>query len=262
MVKINYLPTNTTEKNTRNARTTLFFFIVWKQNHKQNNNKRKKNSIKTERQNIHHEKNNKTDRKKETANNQSNSGFKKGLLVILFQRNRQTLTKEKAKKKDRRKSKVFSKGANGQKTKTKDGILKGKTKGKTRKQNTIGKKKDLKDKPLGELKIKKPRKLQENSLFGPSYKNKRTKTQRKINKTTKKQIKNFLHVGKQPPIFGKFLFFFNLHSFISAKLCFAENTIKIVFSAEHSFCISQIVRSTFEAPSQNGTLATKVPFWA
>ena len=31
------------------------------------------------------------------------------------------------------------------------------------------------------------------------------------------------------------LLLFKLHSFISAKLCFAENTIEIVFSVDHSF---------------------------
>ena len=34
--------------------------------------------------------------------------------------------------------------------------------------------------------------------------------------------------------------FFNLRSPISAKLCLAENTLEIVFSAEHNFCVSQI----------------------
>ena len=53
------------------------------------------------------------------------------------------------------------------------------------------------------------------------------------------------------------VYFFNLHSLISAKLCFAESTTKIVFSEEHSLCVSQIVKPPFEAPSQNGTFATK-----
>ena len=39
--------------------------------------------------------------------------------------------------------------------------------------------------------------------------------------------------------------------------CIFENTIKIVFSAEHSFCVSQIVNSPFEAPSHNSTFETK-----
>ena len=59
-----------------------------------------------------------------------------------------------------------------------------------------------------------------------------------------------MHFGKQAPIFGKILILFKLHSRMSAKLCFAENTIKIVFSAEHSFCISQIVNPL---PRENPT---------
>ena len=89
---------------------------------------------------------------------------------------------------------------------------------------------------------------------------KRTKTPRKKqnHQTTPKNKKNtFLHVGKQSPIFKFVVFFFKMHSFISAKLCFAENTIEIVFSAEHSFCVSQIVKPPLEAPSQNGTFEGK-----
>ena len=42
--------------------------------------------------------------------------------------------------------------------------------------------------------------------------------------------------------FGKFMLFCNLHSFISAKLCFLSLSLSpIVFLAEHSFCVSQIV---------------------
>ena len=58
--------------------------------------------------------------------------------------------------------------------------------------------------------------------FWASLQNKRTKTKRPKTKIPKKDPtltnKNtFLHVGKQPPIFGKFLFSFKLHSFISAS---------------------------------------------
>ena len=48
---------------------------------------------------------------------------------------------------------------------------------------------------------------------------------------------------------------------MSAKLCFTEKTAKIVFSAEHSFCVSQIVKPPFEGKTKNGTFETKVPFW-
>ena len=66
------------------------------------------------------------------------------------------------------------------------------------------------------------------------------KTQATKNKTTKKQKrknipkKDLFAFWQTTPIFGKSLFLFKLHSFMSTKLCFAENTIKIVFSAEHS----------------------------
>ena len=40
-----------------------------------------------------------------------------------------------------------------------------------------------------------------------------------------------------------------------AKLCPAENNIKIVFSAEHSLCVSQIVKPPFEGKAQNGKSA-------
>ena len=42
---------------------------------------------------------------------------------------------------------------------------------------------------------------------------------------------------------------------------FAENTIKIVFSAEHSFCVSQIVNPPFEVKPKMALLQPKVSFW-
>ena len=70
----------------------------------------------------------------------------------------------------------------------------------------------------------------------PNKENKKHKEKTKPPNNNKHKPKNtFLHVGKDPPIFGKSFLFFKLHSFISAKVCFAENTIKIVFAAEHSF---------------------------
>ena len=86
---------------------------------------------------------------------------------------------------------------------------------------------------------KKPLKLQENSLFGPFYKtqDKNTGNKKQNHQKNKKNIpkKDLFAFWQTTPIFGKFLFLFKLHSFMSTKLCFAENTIKIVFSAEHSF---------------------------
>ena len=48
------------------------------------------------------------------------------------------------------------------------------------------------------------------------------------------------------PQFGEFQFFFYLHSFISAKLCFAENTI--FKAAEHSFVYHTDSKNPFWGP--------------
>ena len=81
--------------------------------------------------------------------------------------------------------------------------------------------------------------MQENNHFGllcTKQKHRNTEKPKKQNhqnqKTNKKHT--FLHSGK-PPLFLLNFCFVKLHSLMSAKLCFAENTIKIVFSAEHSF---------------------------
>ena len=79
-------------------------------------------------------------------------------------------------------------------------------------------KKDFKDRPSGGNRIEKTLKLQENTFLG-LYK---TKTQ-KHRETKRKPSKN-----KNKKLF-------KFHSFMSAKLCSAENTIKMVLSAEHSF---------------------------
>ena len=124
-------------------------------------------------------------------------------------------------------------------------FLKCKTKRKTKKENRIGRKEGFQRQAFRGNKILKTSKLQENGLFGPLYK---TQAQKHGGKKTKSP-KNKKQTKKTPfcilansPFFGKFLFF-------SRKLCFAEGTIKIVFSAEHSFQVSQIVKPPFEAPS-------------
>ena len=66
-----------------------------------------------------------------------------------------------------------------------------------------------------------------------------------------------MHVGKHPRIVGKFVSFFKLHSFISATLCFAENTIKIVFSGRAQLLGITNSKAPLEAPSRNDTFATK-----
>ena len=80
--------------------------------------------------------------------------------------------------------------------------------------------------------------------------------------TTKQTKKTPFCMLANTPLFLVTFCFFKLHSFISAKLCFAENTIKIVFSAEHSFQVSQIVKPLSRPLPKMALLQPKVPFWA
>ena len=72
-------------------------------------------------------------------------------------------------------------------------------------------------------------------------------------KTSKKQTQKtpLCHVQKQPTSFHKFSVFFQHTIFAFEKLCFAENTIKIVFSEKHSFSKTQLVKPTFSPMSKN-----------
>ena len=98
--------------------------------------------------------------------------------------------------------------------------------------------------------------------FFTKHKNQNTGNKKQKHQKTKKtyQKNTLLHSGKPPPIFVKFLVFIKVHSFRSTKLCFAENTIKIVFSAKHSFQASQIVKPLFEGKPKMALLQPKVPF--
>ena len=68
------------------------------------------------------------------------------------------------------------------------------------------------------------------------------------------------HVQKQPTIFHKFSVFFPHTVFVFEKLCFAENTIKIVFSEKHSFSKTQLVKPTFSPMSKSTFFQKKVSF--
>ena len=139
--------------------------------------------------------------------------------------------------------------------------MKGGTKGnKEKKQN----RKKQRISKTGLLKIP-PKNLQicRKITFLGLLQNKRTKL-RERNKTTRNPSPPKKHLFACWQTTLQFLVnsaFFNLRSFISAKLCFSENSIKIVFSAEHSFCLSQIVKPPFEAPSQSGMFATHSAIW-
>ena len=80
-------------------------------------------------------------------------------------------------------------------------------------------------------------------------------------KTSKNKPKqhHFAMFKNNPLFFINFLFF--QHTvFIFEKLCFAENTIKIVFSGKHSFSKTQLVKPTFSTMSKNTFFQKKVSF--
>ena len=56
---------------------------------------------------------------------------------------------------------------------------------------------------------------------------------------------------KNNPLFFINFLFFQHTVFLFEKLCFAENTIKIVFSGKHSFSKTQLVKPTFSTMSKN-----------
>ena len=58
----------------------------------------------------------------------------------------------------------------------------------------------------------------------------------------------------------KFLFFSQHTVLVFEKLCFAENTIKIVFSAKHSFSKTQFAKPTLSPMSKNTFFKRKVSF--
>ena len=84
-------------------------------------------------------------------------------------------------------------------------------------------------------------------------------TLKPYNKQTQKKTP-FFHVQRQPTIFHKFSVFFQHTVFVFEKLCFAENTIKIVFSGKHSFSKTQLVKPTFSTMSKNTFFPKKVSF--
>ena len=65
---------------------------------------------------------------------------------------------------------------------------------------------------------------------------------------------------KNNPLFFINFLFFQHTIFVFEKLCFAENTIKIVFSGKHSFSKTQLVKPTFWTMSKNTFFKEKVSF--
>ena len=89
------------------------------------------------------------------------------------------------------------------------------------------------------------------------------KTNLSISKPQKKQTpkKHHFVMFKNNPLFFIDFCFFQHTVFVFEKLCFAENTIKIVFSG-HSFSKTQLVKPTFSTMSKNTFFKEKVWFWA
>ena len=87
------------------------------------------------------------------------------------------------------------------------------------------------------------------------------KTNRLILKPQKKQTQEKHHFAmfkNNPLVFINFCF--STYSFCFQKLCFAENTIKIVFSGKHSFSKTQLLKPTSSTMSKNTLFQKKVSF--
>ena len=91
------------------------------------------------------------------------------------------------------------------------------------------------------------------------------KTNLLILKPQKNNPKNtILPCSKTTHYFSQIFCFFQHTVFVFEKLCFAENTIKIVFSGKHSFPKTQLVKPTFSTMSKNTFFKKKCHFcfWA
>ena len=89
--------------------------------------------------------------------NESNLGFKNGMLGKFACKKQANIEKGKGKKKQIKKPKIliFSKQGLMDKKQRKNGVLKGKTKGKQEKKIELEEKKDFKDRPFGDTKKEK-----------------------------------------------------------------------------------------------------------
>ena len=110
---------------------------------------------------------------------------------------------------------------------------------------------------------KKPKKLGKTSIFNtfetiPDTPKTNLLTLKPYNKQTPK--KHHFSMFKNNPLFFINFLFFQHTVFVFEKLCFAENTIKIVFSGKHSFSKTQLVKPTFSTMSKNTFFQKKVSF--
>ena len=145
-------------------------------------------------------------------------------------------------------------------TKSKKGVLKGKTKGKPgkRKQNRK-KRRILKTGLLGTQKRKTTLKLQENSLL-VFFPNKKHKEKIKNTKQQEKQIKNTFCVLANTHLF-LVIFVFSSYTLLFLQSCVCWKHYKnSVFSRARLLGITDS-KAPFEASSQDGTFATQSAMW-
>ena len=79
-------------------------------------------------------------------------------------------------------------------------------------------------------------------------------------KPQKRKPKTQFSMFKNNPLFFINFLFFHHAIFVFEKLCFAENTMKIVFSEKHTFSKTQLVKPTFSPMSKNSFFQKKVSF--
>ena len=162
----------------------------------------------------HETKNKNNRRKQQTTKMKAPWVSKMGCWESLFERNKQTLRKEKARKRKIKKPNILmfsKKRVDGQKAKKTNGVLKGKTKGKPEKKTEKEEIRIKKQAFFGTQKRKKTLKMQEilNSLFW-FFQTKNNDIKKKQNhQTTKKQTKKHLFACWQtpPPSLVNFCFF-------------------------------------------------------
>ena len=130
-------------------------------------------------------------------------------------------------------------------------------KGRPRRRNLY-----FEDRAFGGTKEKKPLKLQEAGLFWLFARKQKPKRQKPKPPSKKGEgLKIPFCILQQPTIFGKITAPMQLTPFFLQLLCFAERTIKRVFSAKHSFCVSQIVTPLLDTHSNNPLFGRRGSFF-
>ena len=193
-------------------------FIVGEQYKKQNNNTfntnenitQTKPTSKQKGRIIHHENKNKNNRINNNAKNKNNVGFKEGMLGNLSEKTSKHEQRQRQQKKQKKQNTIFFKKGLMDKSQRKIWNFEREDKSKARKQNRI-KKKDFKDRPLGDTKNNSE--IAENNLLRlfPNKTTQRFLNNKAIKNKKQTNKRKHLFACRQKYKFGKFMFFFNLH---------------------------------------------------